>query len=442
MKHLLLLFLTICISTSYAKTIYVDKNGTQTPPYDTLAKAFQTITAATADAVVANGDTVLVNDGIYSENTITLKNRAIVLKSINGCQYCEIKPLYNKRAFNLENVNTIIAGFKFQDPIGGWSLTSDTKGGAIYIRNGSVINCYFNQIKPTTSFSYSTKYVSGGAIYVENASGGMIERCYFYNCQPISQNQNNQGGAIYMTVANDFSYSIIDSIFERCIADNGGAIYMNGGNVRRCIFKNNRSSNGGAIKLIDNGRIWNSKFENSYSGTDVSYGSHGGTIYASAISTAYFQFSNLTIYNSIDDLLGSGNGSIYLRDNTSASYNLWNMVSQNSYTNDLYIDDNIDDKVFYSCYTNGYFYNGNSNIKQSPMVTSNGVLRMGSFAIDAGSTNLNNRADFTSIPDVLYYDLNKKRRIRGKAIDMGAIEYYRTFIEKNNTETKCDFFTE
>jgi hypothetical protein len=443
MKYFLILFLFI--TTCYGKTIYVDKNGTQTPPYDTLAKAFQTITAATADAVVANGDTVLVNDGIYSENTITLKNRSIVLKSINGYKYCEIKPLYNQKAFILDNANCIIAGFKFENPISGWSLTGDTKGGSIYISNGSVINCYFNKIKPTTSFSYSTRYVNGGAIYIENASGGMIERCYFYQCQPISQNQNNQGGAIYMTVAHDFAYSIIDSTFDNCLADNAGAIYMNGGNIRRCIFKNNRSSQGGAIKLRNNGRIWNTKFESNIIGTSPEYGNNGAAIYADASTTVYFQFSNLTIYNNIDYLLNSQNSSIFGRDDAALDFRIYNLIGQNNYTNDVYIDDNINLKMYNSCYTNanvGSYYTGNNNIRNIPNITSNGVLRWNSLCIDSGTTNLLNQSEYISIPDVLYYDLNKKRRIQGKSIDMGAIEYYRTFIEKNDAEIKGDFFTE
>ncbi len=71
-KSHILFFLIICLvtQTAFCKTITVSKSKNISSIHKALF-------------IAADGDTILVNPGIYKEGNITI-NKAIVLKGING----------------------------------------------------------------------------------------------------------------------------------------------------------------------------------------------------------------------------------------------------------------------------------------------------------------------------------------------------------------------
>ncbi len=115
----------------------------------------------------------------------------------------------------------------------------------------------------------STK--SGGAIY---SNGDLTVN----NCQFINNRAAKFGGAIYSTNSN---LNVINSKFEKSVAEKGGAIYSNSVlTVDKCNFINNVASNSGGAISVSNGKltIKNSRFEkNSVKSSGVS--GYGGAIW-------------------------------------------------------------------------------------------------------------------------------------------------------------------
>jgi hypothetical protein len=174
-----------------------------------------------------NGDTVLVDDGIYTGNnnrSLSFNGKAIIVKSINGPENCII------------------------DCEGSWD----------YPRRGIT---FFNGESPEAVFSGFTiqngfvRWGSGGAIHVGYSSSPVIANCRLQN------NRAEYGGAISCgsNSGDDSSPSFINCIvFENTAKFSGNAVYSRINttvNLTNCTFSKNDFSSSGVIYASGNSSI-------------------------------------------------------------------------------------------------------------------------------------------------------------------------------------------
>ncbi len=180
----------------------------------------------------ANGDTVIVSDGIYYEN-INFGNNNITLKSLNGPESTIIDGLNNYRVIQNfgESIDftTSIEGFTIQRGFSGDENNDTGKGGAIYTEKSITIkNCIF--VNNTCNSNYSSG--DGCAIYSKNSL--QIDDCIFTD--------NNGSSDIYINNINDNETYIKNSIFNGNLNNSTTAIkiYTQGNihniNIDNCTF--------------------------------------------------------------------------------------------------------------------------------------------------------------------------------------------------------------
>ena len=161
----------------------------------------------TAVDAAADGDTILVADGIYSgegNRDITFNGKAVGIRSKNGPVNCIIDCQNLGRAFIFN------AGEKEKSSIEGFSIRngfSEEIGGAVYCLETSPIlyNCVFSGNSANL----------GGAIGVA-ASTPHISGCLFVNNQATEY-----GGAMFVS---NSTMSVINCFFADNASDNGGGI--------------------------------------------------------------------------------------------------------------------------------------------------------------------------------------------------------------------------
>ncbi|RJP75088.1 MAG: hypothetical protein C4532_01065, partial [Candidatus Abyssobacteria bacterium SURF_17] len=185
---------------------------------------FATIQAA-LDAA-ANGDSIIVRDGVYSgpgNTDIDFTGKVVTLRSQNGAANCIIDGQGTARLFTFhsgEGSGAVVDGFTIT---GG---SSSSSGGAIFCKSSSptITNCIMTN-------NHATSY--GGAIYLGNgASATLINNI-------ISENSTDaNGGAIYCWYS---SPSIMNCTITANEANYGGG--MGGSNsvpvISNSIFWNN-----------------------------------------------------------------------------------------------------------------------------------------------------------------------------------------------------------
>lgn len=228
-----------------------------------------------AVTIAADGDTILLADGVYSgdeSRDISINGKSIVIRSENGPNLCsiDIGGMHGMphRAFilsNGESRDTEIRGIMFRGGCsddGGAILCAGSSpaivdciffgnegwgdnpwGGAISCRGGSPLidDCGF-----FSNFAWGQTYF-GGAIYLESNSNSVIRNCIFQNNWT-----ETLGGAIY---SDESSVAILNCIFDGNLCRNGGYHGVGGGiysffsniSISNCLFANNEASIGAGV---------------------------------------------------------------------------------------------------------------------------------------------------------------------------------------------------
>ncbi len=301
-------------------TNYVAKGGSDTPPYDTWAKAASNIQAAVA--VCAKGGTVLISNGVYSlggvelfsSNRVAITN-AMTVRGVNGAAQTVIVgvPLTTLAAMRgayvcggarLEGV-TLCDGRSRGSSVPIQSI-SETLGGGLFAESGAVIvDCVISNngaLNGGGSVGWGT---FRGCTLANNSSansGGGALYGYFTNCTIGPGNESDYGGGL--------SQAELDGcrVFTNHAYEFGGGMAY--GTARRSWFEGNSANDysssgvGGATyySVLENCRVlWNTARNaggGTYFGTvrhctlrgnDAVSGSGGGAYGGSIVSSVIWQ---------------------------------------------------------------------------------------------------------------------------------------------------------
>ncbi len=234
--------------------------------------------------IAANGDTVLVLPGTYSDSgnfDINFQGKAIVLMSSDGPTVttidCDASRDFPRRAFSFkmgETPSTKIIGFTITNCV-AWVRGEivDWLGGAIYCSTSSPT---FKECKINNSYAYE-----GGAVWLVDGAAAIFKDCEF--------NRNSAefiGGAV--SCADSSAPKFIRCKFESNFSHSGGGIFAANSTVSLlgCLFYGNFALDfGGAVSLANA----NASFINCTI-THNSAGIKGGAVVLSSCNT-WFQNS-------------------------------------------------------------------------------------------------------------------------------------------------------
>ena len=239
-------------------TNYVSLAGSNSPPYDTWAKAATNI--QTAIDTASSGDIVQVTNGHYFISTQIVVTNGIQVHSVNGSAATFIARTGgpSHRIFFLGHSNASIRGFTVTSGLttGTWP---NAHGGGVYLVQGARID--------ECVVSGCVADGLGGGIYSE-AGGGFISNCIIIN---------NRAGS------------------------DGGGIFCSDGTVQNCVIRDNVAhGDGGGVHFDEDGLIEHSIIENNVAGR------FGGGILARRNDIV----RNCLIINNVASNAGGGVGSV------------------------------------------------------------------------------------------------------------------------------------
>ena len=393
--------------------------------------------------VCFEGDTIIVNDGIYNE-ALLISNKSFNLSSkflldgdsihientiIDGKN--EFRPLYIE---DIVDTNLVITGLIIQN---GYNYS---RGGGIYIRYSSPLfdHCIIqNNI---------TDY-KGGGVY-NHFSSSVFENCIIRN------NDAGTGGGINCYYSD---LSITNSDLSNNSAYNGGFLYTYNSNtdIRHSIISNNAAGRYGAISnsagfelILKNCKISGNSAE-IFGIIDIGGNGSLGLISNSLICDNYSDSYGVIVCGYEDNyilmnntIVNNGEGALYISSSSPLLYNniFWNNSQTDS--SQICIYGNDSNPNFYNCLVQygeeGFYYSHEAtpetntgaymnNLDSDPLFLDewNGdfFLTENSPCIDTGTE---------AIPDSIQFyefDLAGNSRIYGSTIDMGAYEWQGSSID-------------
>lgn len=217
------------------RTVYVAKDSVPARPYG----SWETAAASVLDAlqIAGDGTTILVGDGVYTNDETIIVTEDIRFVSLNGPDKTVMTR--NKSGVKLLDVGcptAVVEGFTFRQEVYGTTMEYM----AFSMRSGCITNCVFRDIYDKTA--------NGGFASIAGMSGGLLVDCVFDHC-------HGEGRTSFFTSGG--------ATIERCIfTDNDLAFVEYGGfadqgvfTFRNCLFAGNHLSDrmditrGGLITL-------------------------------------------------------------------------------------------------------------------------------------------------------------------------------------------------
>ncbi len=203
---------------------YAAPGGSNTPPYNTWAKAATNIQDAVN--VCSNGYTVIVSNGNYRATSALSIARPIQVQSVNGPAVTSIDGAGTHRCVAIRT-NALFEGFSVTN---GYEGTSEGGAGIYCEGGGRIRNC---RVRGNLTTGY------GGGIRVQ--SGGSVEGCTIVG----NRTTVYAGGGIYVNAAGNLFDSVVQSN-QAVTGGGGGSFAFGGGTIRNCLFLDNSSSSEGA----------------------------------------------------------------------------------------------------------------------------------------------------------------------------------------------------
>ena len=258
----------------------------------------------------SSGDTIELDDDYTNDGSITADGITIAKyltingkgHTLNANQLSRIFYIIGN-SVHLENI-TFTNGKNID--LGGAICGYDT---AVYLLNCTFINNSANQqggvlygdgmhISVSNSSFINNTAEYGGAILIDSGYGDILNSLF------IENTADENGGAIDLSATMPLNINIADCSFEKCLAKNGGAIYIDSESytlpIDRCDFINcSATQNGGSTYYIcQDGQIRYSRFINSSA-------TSGKAIYAGATATiSNSEFEDLTAKKLSDVIYG------------------------------------------------------------------------------------------------------------------------------------------
>jgi hypothetical protein len=396
-----------------ATTYYVDVNSPNpTPPYASWATASTNI--QNAINATANGDEVLVNDGIYYGGIVATD--AITIQSVDGSGATWIDGNHTAGCANLAD-GCALTGFTLTN---GYAFN----GGGVYCGGSDFISgCLITSNTSWANFA--------GGVF-----GGMVSNCMVLN-NDTSNSGANGGGVAYSTVINctvagnvsTFGGGAYLCTLTNCVVRNNVA--MGGGGAYSCTLYNCAVSNNvamlmpaasGGTQILGGGLCFcaanncNVSFNhvvNQYGDTRVTEG--GGASFGTLNNCLLFM-------NTANQYFGGG-GATY-----EGTLNNCTVVDNSSYvTAGGTYDSTVNNSIIRF---NGVNYSGGSlnYCTTIPLPPGPGNFTNDpAFVNNAGNFNLQSNSPCINAGNNAYAtnstDLNGNPRIVGGTIDIGAYEY-------------------
>ncbi len=254
----LLVPLCVLSFTASAATYYVDlKCATPTPPYTNWTTAATNIQDAVD--VAANGDEVVVNDGVYATggrlSTMSMTNRLsiyrrITLRSVNGPEHTVIQGYQLPGVTNGTGAIRCVAIFS-SAVLSGFTLTGGAtttntstpepcSGGGIYCSTDSMVsNCVFVGNAAAKNGGGAYYATLQNCVFTNNWApwGGGAAKSIVHNCR-INGNSADSGGGVY-------DCSVVGCELTGNIAKHGGGAYL--GYVSSSTVTGNSAKFGGGV---------------------------------------------------------------------------------------------------------------------------------------------------------------------------------------------------
>jgi hypothetical protein len=241
-----LLFL-ICIGWAapcFGSIFYVSAAGNDANSGTSWPTAKRTIQPAINAA--SAGDTVIVNNGVYTLSSPVTISKAIVLSSVNGAGVTVLDGQQRVQCISITAAGALLNGFTVQNG-------RATAGGGINCINGTIASC---TVMNNIATGDDNADGQGGGIYVIS---GTVRFCNIHNntANSVAANQDlnaAEGGGIY-TVGSTIENSTISDNICSANSANGGGIDLNGGTMTKCQLTGNSatalfSPSGGALYAI------------------------------------------------------------------------------------------------------------------------------------------------------------------------------------------------
>ena len=164
---------------------------------------FQTIQPAFDSELIDDGDTIIVNPGLYQE-TLGIAGKDVLIRSVEGYQSTTLMPTYtdnpNEQQRVLNIASGIVEGFTIEQ---GKPSFGAAGGGIAITQDGTVQNCYItanqsayggggvfltNDGNLYNNIIFSNVAGSGNGIYITSAQGAIINNTFFNNDIVINGN--------------------------------------------------------------------------------------------------------------------------------------------------------------------------------------------------------------------------------------------------------------
>jgi hypothetical protein len=223
------------ITVGVANT-YAAPNGGNIAPYDTWAKAAQSI--ASALAYSSDGTTLTVSNGTYTLSQQLVVDKAVLVRGLNGAALTTVDGNNATRVFRIAHAGAVVDGFTIKRGLGSTATGYGTgTGGGVYTVGGGVLltggllrNC---TVLTNSAAEGAGVYFAGSASVVSN-------------CLVQGNTASRYGGGLANSTD---AMTANGTLLNNVIRDNGapsggGGVWIDGGTLQNNVVAYNTGSGG------------------------------------------------------------------------------------------------------------------------------------------------------------------------------------------------------